>query len=314
MDENEELENQNQEQNRNRFDGSSISNPATNIATKAQNVQKVANQMSKTLAKNEKRKSQAQILAKVAKNAGKVSNVAAKLAPVITVAAIIILIIIFLIGIVTFIITGFGYIMAGLQKTVGGILDCISGTFSGDENNVHKETIVDTLTYIKELGYDLYGYGFVTKEDALKEETTEEEVTDDQGNKSTVSTSNYSLNYKTDDEAYRYVNSYIVSDNYASLIKNSNKNFKTAFSSFSNFFSGWLDDKTEWGSGLLSIYYQDPKKGGNITGKKYEGYDPDYHFTTNPIGGLQNAYKFLIDGTKISVNNGKLQIRTRWFD
>lgn len=388
----EELENDNQEQRKNRFDGRSIGNPANNIADKAQNIQKTANQLSKTISKNKRMKKEAEILSKVAKNAGKVSKVAVKLGPVIGYVAIILLIIIVLVGILTFILTGFGYIMAGLQKIIGGISDAFYGTLMGDEDVVHEDVLVETLNYIKELGYDLYGYGFISDEKAISGEGEEQiyhkslnndlpyeeamdvvlngrislfygmddKFSDDlkeklkkniqdnltdikdnyygdtEGKSWTIENVVYDQNtinvkeifwwgkpddngsveytievykvgaegstdrvqvaedFNSGDYAFRHINAYIISDNYANLIKNSNKNFKTAFSSFSNFFSGLLGDSAAWGSGLLSIYHQNPKQGGEITGIKGDAYS----------GWEQGS---------ITINNGNLAIKTRWF-
>ena len=92
--------------------------------------------------------------------------------------------------------------------------------------------MVDTLNYLEEMGYDLYGYGFVTKKDAL-------ETTTEKGNEEK------SLKYDVKDDAYKYVRTYLVSDNYATITKNSNKNLKTMFSSWATF---WSSDPLAWGS------------------------------------------------------------------
>lgn len=246
-------------------------NPATKVANGAQNVEnaakgvsKLANQSSekltqkaaqqagqqsaKTMAKATSRKKMSETAAKVATKAGKVAKVAAKLAKIMSTVGIIIIILIAIIGILVFIITGFGFIIGGIQQIIDGIGDWWTGWTQGAEQIVKEEEIVKTLSYLEEMQYDLFGYGFITDEKAALK--TKEEK-DDDGN---VTSTKKSLGIDdANDPAYNYIRTYLVSDNYAGIIKNSNKNLKEMFSSWGNFVSGCWGG-TGWGSGLISIY------------------------------------------------------------
>lgn len=283
-----------------------------------------ATKASKQAAKHTKK---AEKMAKVASKAGKVAQAASKLTAILSTVGLILLIIIAIVGILVFIIAGFGLIMKGLQDLVDGFMDYMDALWDGQENNIETTAIAETLGYLEEMEYDLYGYGFVTKENALidADEEIEKQLTEEFGNEEKLETArkkaelvgmdrnaieekgkqenwtekeikeakkwteeekqkakekidNKTADIKEDlrddygsdsgkvlgykdgedfDEAYRYIIPYLVSDNYAKCIKNNNKNFKTAFSSFGGFFNGLFNNGTAWGSGLISIYHED---------------------------------------------------------
>ena len=56
--------------------------------------------------------------------------------------------------------------MAGLQSISSAFLDAVKNLWNGSENRVKEEPIIDTLSYLKEMDYDLYGYGYL---DVIKE-------------------------------------------------------------------------------------------------------------------------------------------------
>lgn len=122
----------------------------------------------------------------------------------------------------------------------------------GDEQKVDSDAIIDTANYLEEMGYDLYGYGFTRKDDAI---TTDGE----NGTKK--------LGYDKNSGVYDYLVSYLVSDNYAYIIKNNNENFKAAIANP----TGFLNTGLGWGTGLISIYRQDGDE-KSITGKRGEAY------------------------------------------
>lgn len=284
-----------------------------------------AGKATKQAAKHAKK---AEKMAKVAAKAGKVASAASKLAAIASTVGIVLIIIIAIIGILVFIIAGFGLIMKGLQDLVDGFMNYMESLWGGEENRVETDQIAEVLGYLQEMDYDLYGYGFVTKENALvdadeavekklatkmggeenlakarrikevegknkeeikkygqennwteaqikeaytmadtdreseikklDEKTTaaKDEVENDYG-KSNGKVLAYKSGTEDFDEAYRYIIPYLVSDNYAKVIKNNNKNFKTAFSGVGTFFNGLFNNGTAWGSGLLSIYHEE---------------------------------------------------------
>lgn len=265
-------------------------NPATKVANGAQNVEnaakgvsKLANQSSKkltqkaaqqagqqsakTMAKATSRKKMSETAAKVATKAGKVAKVAAKLAKIMSTVGVIIIILIAIIGILVFIITGFGFIIGGLKEIGAKLWKELNSWIVGEENIVEDSTIIDTLSYLEEMDYDLYGYGFVRKDNALVEEKNDE---DDDEEDDETEVSKKKLAYDTDSGVYDYITAYLISDNYAYIIKNDNESFRQAFSSPGNFLSG-LTGGLGWGSGLISIYRQ-KEDGEKITGERGEPY------------------------------------------
>lgn len=123
-----------------------------------------ASKATKQAAKHAKK---AEKMAKVAAKAGKVATAASKLAAIVSTVGIVLLIIIAIIGILVFIITGFGLIMKGLQDLVDGFMDYMESLWGGEENIVETAQIAGVLSYLEEMDYDLYGFGFVTKENSL---------------------------------------------------------------------------------------------------------------------------------------------------
>lgn len=242
----------------------------------------------------------AQKLAQVASKASKVAETAAKLGKIIATVGWVLLIIFIIIGLIVFIIAGLGMIIAGLQEIAGKFLDFLSTKWDGSENNIKPEEIADVAQYLEEMGYDLFGYGFVTKEDAITnvdtvaeerlieelgedgyedlqkkanngdEEAAEtiadkkEEVKDKQGGRERV------LKYElSEDDPYKYLKAYLVSDNYAYLVKNHNQNLMTAWD---NGFFDNINNPVGWGSGLISIYRQEDDDGKTVTGKPGDAY------------------------------------------
>ncbi len=235
---------------------------------------------------------------KIAQKAEKFSKLAMKLGKLIALAGVVILIILVVIGLLVFILTGWGMLLSGFKQIAQGFFDQCQSILSGAETVVHGEDIVTALGNIEQMGYDLYGYGFITaKDESSKEEngnykfynkaeTTEEGTT---GENSLIE----SLEEKN---AYRNITTYLISDNYAYYIKNHNFNFRAMQLDAKHFFGG-IFDGTNWGSGLISIYKQDGND-NTVTGVRGEVYgslgDKIVHGATlgtvatsyNPIFGI----------------------------
>ena len=195
---------------------------------------------------------------KVAAGATKVANIATIILGIIGKLLLILLIFIVIVGLVTFLISGIGLIFNGLKQVFHKVGNYFTSVKAGEETIVEKDRMEEVMNYLVGMNYDLYGYGFV--EDVPNNfayNLNENKKTDNDGNEldtessaSTVTIDEY--NYKTamnDDSKpnpYRYLMAYIVSDNYASLIKTNNINFRKAFNSWSSFWGGLFVDKNEW--------------------------------------------------------------------
>jgi len=233
---------------------------AGKLVGQAQKLEKRAEKIQKTAKKVEK----------MAKKAEKFSKLALKLGKIIAIVGWIILILIIVIGLLTFIIMGWGMLLSGFKELSRGFFDTCKGYISGKESVVHDEEIVGVLKNIEEMGYDLYGYGFVSSREK-----------DDEGNKIY-----YEIKGEGDDEerklikslekkdAYRYITTYMISDNYAYFVKNHNFNFNALGDRISdNIFTMFnvLWKETSWGSGLISVYKQKGDK-NTVTGERGEVY------------------------------------------
>lgn len=239
--------------------------------------------------------------AKVATNAAKAasssgagaSGIAAAAVEVIAIIVVIIVIILIAVGIATFILAGMGLIWGGISEVVEGVADWWKSITDGEETIVKYDTIEDTMNYLHSMDYDLYGYGFVTRPDESDNMDTASgwkitpnnnpnenpDATDEERSSQgsiSVSEDKYKELSKGDsmDNTFRYLQVYAISDNYSKLIKNNNKNFGTAVSSWKNkpnFFEGVVntfknlttsDKAGAWGSGLLSVYYEKAGEAG----------------------------------------------------
>ncbi len=231
-------------------------------------------------AKNAKR---AERLGKISTQAAKVGKIAAKLGKILIKIGWILLIIIAIIGLLVFIITGLGLIMSGLKDIARAFGDKLVAFVYGSENIVHDDEILDTLSYLEEMDYDLYGYGFSTVPDPLTEEQDEngeikKKLTypSDEWHWTFFSAMNAAIKHTN---AYKYIRAYLISDNYAYILKHQNRTLGDYFASF-------VTGNDIMGEGLLGVYYEEE------VGK-----------LANP----PNPYK-KSDLGSITVSNGKLKI------
>lgn len=246
---------------------------------------KMAAKASKNLSKTAGR------LAKASSKLAKGAKVAAKLTKFIATVGWIILLVLIIIGLIIFILTGLGLILGGLKEIAESLYQACLDLVNGQEQNVGEQEIIDTANYLEEMGYDLYGYGFTTKPHAIKETkekkttnttTTTTEPTDEDEVSYDYVENEVDEDYETkkelayeDKDVYRYLTEYLVSDNYAYIIKNNNKNFRKAFTSAGTFFSGIFCSNQSYGTGLISLYEQNPLNGkiSGVAGDAYGGHN-----------------------------------------
>lgn len=208
--------------------------------------------------KADKKLSKMQKYQKKAAKAGKMAGKIAKLGKIIAILGEVILAVIIIIGLLVFILTGMGYILGGLESFGANMLDIIENLTEGAENNVESDEIAKALSEIQEMDYDLYTYGFVREEDALTE--TEDGIQLAYNSETTSDTGDHP-------GVYDYITAYLVSDNYAYILKNSNENFMEAFKSKDSFLNG-LSGGLGWGTGLISVYREEDGKPG-VRGEEY---------------------------------------------
>lgn len=209
---------------------------------------------------------------KIAQKAEQFSKLAMKLGKLIALAGVFILIILVVIGLLVFILTGWGMLLSGFKQIAQGFFDQCQSILSGAETVVHGEDIVTALGNIEQMGYDLYGYGFVTaKDENSKDDNGNYKFYDKPETTEDGSTGEVSLIKSLEEKnAYRNIATYLISDNYAYYIKNHNFNFRAMQLDAKHFFGG-IFDGTNWGSGLISIYKQDGDD-NTVTGKRGEVY------------------------------------------
>ena len=171
-----------------------------------------------------------------AKQAGK--QVASKgifATPVGWIILLVIVIIIVLIGTISFFMLMPGQILGKLKDFAMGFMDAVAALFVGQQNIIYDAELAEVANYIEEMGYDLKGEGFVSKDlkdgdqiDVMKKEghevvyhKDEQEPDPQQG---VMRAEDGKVSYIKSDPIYKY----IVSDNLCYIVRNSNSNFQDA--------------------------------------------------------------------------------------
>ncbi len=248
--------------------------------------------------KSEKLKKAAEKTKKVKEKAEKFAKIAAKIGKFITLAGVFLLVIMIIIGLIVFLIAGWGLLMSGFKELAQKFFDTCFNLLNGEEQNVKDDEIIGLMDNIESMGYDLYGYGFVlaksenykddngdylfyTGGEPKENEEEEEGQEGEQEEEKIEETPKELIDELQDRNAYRNLVSYLISDNYAYLIKNNNFNFRSVITSGSSFLSG-VFDQTAWGSGLISLYIQDGE--GKITGLKKEAYGVSFGEGAGAVG------------------------------
>lgn len=127
-----------------------ISNKASQTKDRVKQINKMAKKVSKNYNK-------------AAMKVGKaISKIAAKLGPALPWVALAILIIFVIVGICGFFATMPGLLTGKLKAIAQGIGDWWQSTYkTGADAVVNKDDIIETAEYIRSMGYDLIGYGFI---------------------------------------------------------------------------------------------------------------------------------------------------------
>ena len=128
----------------------SVKSGAQKTKQTAQNVKKIAEKVSKNAQKT---------IAKAGKN---IAQIASKLGPALPWIALAILIIIVVIGILAFFMSMPGMLTGKLKEIAQGIADWWQSLYT-DQSYAYtnEEDVLETANYIKSMGYDLIGYGFI---------------------------------------------------------------------------------------------------------------------------------------------------------
>ena len=104
-----------------------------------------------------------------AAKAGKtIAKIASKLGPALPYVALAAVIIFVIIGICGFLATMPGLLTGKLKAIAQGVADWWEGLYAtGASSTVNEDDEIDTIEYIKSMGYDLIGYGFIPAKDVL---------------------------------------------------------------------------------------------------------------------------------------------------
>ena len=316
----------------------------------AQNLQNIQN------ARNIQNTKKAENIAKTAANSVStgISGLSAIAVKLIAGLAVILVLILLAVGIAMFIISGMGLIWGGVSDVVEGVADWWKSITNGAETIVKYDTIQDTMNYLYSMDYDLYGYGFVTRPDESMDGASGWIITPNNNpNANSNATdeersSQGSIYIASDNDAereakykrlinegdamnntFRYLQVYAISDNYANLIKNSNKNFAKAGIVGSGFFKGLInavkkvgsnDVVRDWGSGLLSVYYEKLDDSGKpIVGIRGNGVDNTLsavtgtlnsaaNWLTNVTGATDDENTDFYNAANVKISKGKLVV------
>ena len=207
------------------------------------------------------KKAKQKVLSKM--SSAKLMSLIAPILPYLAIVIVVILIIIAMIGLIMFLLMLPGVMMGQINALFEAAGGALAKFWAGAaEANVSDGDIVHVANYLENMGYDLRNYGFVTSPvTSATYDGYEGEAKNAYIDKNGIGrTSKEITNINSE-----VIRSYLISDNYVYLCRNFNKNVKTAFSSFKNFFYGFMD-RTNWGDGLISIYKEGTK--GHLFWKK----------------------------------------------
>ncbi len=226
---------------------------------KGSNMKNVANKVAE--------KGKKEVAKKVTSSAAKKSIIAAA-GPAIAIAAIVLFAVVVITGIAVFLNTLPGMAMENLKKLGKKMANGLASWFGQDSSTQVDETLIyTTLDYLCEMGYDIKGYGFITKSMTSGDAGSNEYLDDDSGvirNKDTD---------KITKAESDFVMAYLVSDNYIYTLANDNLVVDSGGGFFGwllgkitalgrhfiDFFGGSLGEN--WTSGLVTLWYEDGEVG-----------------------------------------------------
>lgn len=253
-----------------------------------------AKQMAKETSKNAAKKN-----AKTFETLGKILS---KLGPVLPWILLVIVIIIVVIGILAFFMSAPG-LMTGKLKSFGqGVIDWLQGLYAGKSDALtNDQDVVDTANYIKSMGYDLIGYGFIPAKELTADEISkaggnyigEDGMLYDAAgnkvkNKSGYNIDRYGIQYEvTGDEKgavgtfevdgkisgfldatdTSLIRNYIMSDRRLYIVRNYDKE-----GMMDKIYQAFNKDKIRWANGLISLY----KATAGVATDRYEATDRGY--------------------------------------
>ena len=246
--------------------------------------------------KQSSKKIKEQAMKEAAKTSAKLaskSSLLAALGPILIWVVIIVVAIIILVGIIMFFMTVPGMVLQQLKDFASGLMKSIGSFYGMDETHmISDDKKYEVLDYLEQMGYDLKGYGFITK-DADKEDANYDE------NAGVIRDPDTGLI----SEAYSdFITTYLISDKYVYTVKNFNptgllgffKNTLANLIPFGEFLFDTFFDSGDWGEGLLRIVFED--------GRDYEKNLIDQIFGTNTSW----------TNIKVDLDSKKMGIRRGW--
>ncbi len=272
-------------------------------------------EQNESMSKNLSRKKIQEKLSKsVTKNAAQKSLIKALL-PILTWVLVFIIILIIIIGIVLFFITMPGMVIEQIKELAKDVGNTVASWFGEDTTKqVEKVDINKTLDYLEQMGYDLKGYGFLTKylgeeegnkdgdnDGVIRYESDEEIQEDERAGKIEEGTKEIGDIREAESD---FVKSYLISDNYVYTIKNfnmtSNGWFLGALEHLASFFTGGQSNQY-WSRGMINIWFD------NGTIGQRDGYysvydlgsikiDPEKKTMEIKRGWFNNAMTYKLDG------------------
>ena len=238
-----------------------------------------AKDVAKEKVKKEVQKEVAKRAAETSAKLAAKSSIFAALGPILVWVLIIIVAIIVIVGIVMFFMTVPGMVMEQLKNFATNMAKTICSYFGADSTKqIEEQEIYDVLNYLEQMGYDLKGYGFISK-NADKNDSNYDEKTGVIRDPETGLIKDLGGGSKA--EAYSdIIGTYIMSDNYVYTVKNFNPTgWKATLENVFKLISpigtiiDLMTDSSGWGKGLLTIKFEN--------GDDYEKNYIDQIFGTN---------------------------------
>ena len=186
----------------NNVEGNSQNQGLVNQQNQSSLAQKVSENVGNRLVSNAKSKAAKQSLQKI-------------LGPIFLKLGLALCVFILIIGFAMFLITMPGMAMEKLKQLLTKAGNSIAAFFGADTTTmIEDDEIYETLDYLKQMGYDLKAYGFLTE---YVDKDSDGSVTDDDDDGVELDDEGKIKNAKSD-----YIMMYIMSDNYIYTIKNAN--------------------------------------------------------------------------------------------
>ncbi|MGN1299361.1 MAG: hypothetical protein ACI4UE_05210, partial [Candidatus Scatovivens sp.] len=275
-----------------------IKEKASDVKDKVSETKDRAKQVTDQIKKISKNKSKAG-----AKTFANIGKVASKLGPALPWILLVIVILIVVIGILGFFMTMPGLMTGKLKQIAQGVGDWWQSLYlTGADAYTNKEDVIETANYIKSMGYDLIGYGFIpAKVLSAKSITGEDgvEIGEDgylykDGSRYEESCSyfdRYGIQYSTggnedgatgtfevsgevkefaDNVDTLLLRTYTLSDKRLYFIRNYEPGQKNIFKIIHDYFTE--ESSGAWSSGLISIYNAE----NGIASGQYKWYQQGY--------------------------------------